>query len=52
VARIRGMKVGAALLVIDNLATGEFFEAGAEGRKRLELKAARGALKALVSMQL
>jgi len=42
------MKTGAALLVIDNLATGEFFEVGAEEPRRLELSAARGALKALV----
>lgn len=52
VARIRGMKAGAALLVIDNLATGEYFEAGAEERRRLELKAAKGALKALVKIPL
>lgn len=48
VARLRGIRAGAALLVIDNLATGEFFSAGSEERKLLELKAARGALKALV----
>ena len=52
VARIREMKVGAALLLIDNLATGEYFEASAEERKKLELKAARGTLKALVGIRL
>lgn len=51
VARLRGLKVGAALLVIDNLATGEFFEAGSGERGKLELRAARGALKALVRSQ-
>jgi 5'-methylthioadenosine phosphorylase len=52
VARIRGVKAGAALLVIDNLATGELFEAGAEERRKLEIKAAKGALKALARIQL
>ena len=52
VARVRGMRTGAALLVIDNLATGEFLEAGAEERRRLELRAARGVLKALVRVAL
>lgn len=52
VARVRGIRTGAALLVIDNLATGEFLEAGAEERRRLELRAARGVLKALVRVAL
>lgn len=51
VARLRGLKVGAALIIIDNLATGEFMEAGAEERKELELKAAKGVLKALCRLQ-
>jgi hypothetical protein len=46
------VKAGAALLVIDNLATGELFEAGAEERRKLEIKAAKGALKALARIQL
>jgi len=50
VARLRGMKVGAALIVIDNLATGEYMEPGAEERRKLELRAARGALRALASL--
>ncbi len=48
VARLRKLKAGAALLVIDNLATGDFFSSGSEERRLLELKAARGSLKALV----
>jgi Uridine phosphorylase len=52
VARVRGIRTGAALLVIDNFATGEFLEAGAEERRRLELRAARGVLKALVRVAL
>lgn len=52
VARLKGIKAGAALLVIDNLATGEFFNAGSEERKHLELRAARGVLKALVGAKL
>ena len=51
VARMRGLRTGAALLVIDNLATGEFMGAGAEERRRLELRAARGALRALAGLQ-
>ena len=51
VARLRGMKAGAALLVIDNLATGEFMEAEAGERRALELKAARGALRALANIE-
>jgi len=47
VARLRGMRAGAALLVIDNLATGEFLSEKEE-RRSLELKAAKGVLKALV----
>jgi len=47
VARLRGMRAGAALLVIDNLATGEFLSEKEE-RRRLELKVAKGVLKALV----
>ncbi len=52
VARLRGMKVGAALIVIDNLASGEFFNASSEERRKLELRAARGALKALVEVRI
>ncbi|MEM2378003.1 MAG: nucleoside phosphorylase, partial [Candidatus Korarchaeum sp.] len=48
VARLRRVKAGAALLVIDNLATGEFFSASSEERRRLELRAAKGTLKALL----
>ncbi|MEM0017386.1 MAG: purine-nucleoside phosphorylase [Candidatus Korarchaeum sp.] len=48
VARLRRVKAGAALLVIDNLATGEFLSASSEERRRLELRAAKGALKALL----
>lgn len=51
VARLRGLKVGAALIVIDNLATGEFMEAGAEKRRELELRAAKGVLEALCRLQ-
>jgi 5'-methylthioadenosine phosphorylase len=51
VARLRGMRAGAALLVIDNLATGEFLE-DKEERKKLELKAAKGVLRALVRIPL
>lgn len=50
VARLRWMKTGAALLVIDNLATGEFMEANTEDRRKLELKAAKGVLKAIASL--
>lgn len=50
VARLRGMKTGAALIVIDNLATGEYIEASAERRRGLELKAARGVLRALARL--
>lgn len=52
VARLKGLKTGAALLVIDNLATGEFMEAGSEERRKLELKTARGALNALTRITL
>lgn len=51
VARVRGMGAGAALIVIDNLATGEYMEAKAEERRELELRAARGALKALTRLE-
>ncbi|MEM4745536.1 MAG: purine-nucleoside phosphorylase [Thermofilaceae archaeon] len=50
VARLRGLRTGAALLVIDNLATGEFMEANIEARQRLELRAARGALRSIVKL--
>jgi len=52
VSRIRGLRPGAALMVIDNLATGEFMEEGTSKRRELALKAARGALKALTSIKL
>lgn len=52
VARLRNIRVGAALLVIDNLATGEFFNASSEERMGLELRAARGTLNALMRVQL
>ena len=51
VGRMRGLKVGAALLVIDNLATGEFMDADVQRRRELEVKAARGALAAVSRVQ-
>ncbi|RLE87169.1 MAG: nucleoside phosphorylase [Thermoprotei archaeon] len=51
VSRIRGLRPGAALMVIDNLATGEFMKDGTK-RKELTLKAARGALRALTRVKL
>ena len=51
-SKIRGFKAGAALIVIDNLATGEFMEAGDERRREVTLRAARGVLKALTRILL
>lgn len=51
VSRIRGLKSGAALMVIDNLATGEFMEEP-DKRRELALRAAKGVLKAIARIKL